>query len=113
MSMTTTEIYPTTVREILQDYALHHSEETESSSRIRPQDISDGREPLSWLYDRRRIPAYRSPSRNHSLSGRPAGRNPAESLMVVLVFLGVHINSVSHVETLRLLTGIMSTTRAC
>ena len=93
MSVSTTEVVPATVSDLLKAYDLHHSGvESSQSQRTAPRQPEN---PPSWPSNRRRMPAYREPSRDHRLADRPAGQDTVEGVMVTVMFIGVYVNSVS------------------
>ena len=98
MSVSTTEVVPGAVNDLLKAYDLHHSGAESSQSQrteAAPQASRPPENPASWPSDRRRMPAYREPSRDHRLVDRPAGQDTVESVMVTVMFVGVYVNSVS------------------
>jgi hypothetical protein len=112
MSTSTTtveEVGSEQLLDVLQAYRLHHSgtsEEQSSSlparrstpqtdSRIQPlRDEEPSLEDPNSLSSRRRVPAYRATSREHTLASRPAGLDAASEVMVPAMFLGVYVQMV-------------------
>jgi hypothetical protein len=98
MSVSTTEVIPAAVNDLLKAYDLHHSGDENSQSQ-RAESASQRphqpENPASWPSNRRRIPAYREPSQDHRFADRPAGRDNAESVFVTVMFIGTYVNSVS------------------
>ncbi|KAI1613365.1 hypothetical protein EDD36DRAFT_465492 [Exophiala viscosa] len=94
MARTETIVEPTTVRETLRVYDTHFTgdDDTAEDPTIQIQGHTEEHIALpdsSWPSDWRRMPPYRPSSRSHRLSERPAGLNPVESTMVVVMFTGV------------------------
>jgi len=98
MSVSATEVVPTTVTDLLKAYDLHHTGTESSQSRRTkpaPQASRQSENPPSWPSNRRRMPAYRELSRGHRLADRPAGQDTVEGVVVTVMFIGVYVNSVS------------------
>ncbi|KAI1626438.1 hypothetical protein EDD37DRAFT_608003 [Exophiala viscosa] len=100
MARTETIVEPTTVRETLRVYDTHFTgdDDTAEDPTIQIQGHTEEHIALpdsSWPSDWRRMPPYRPSSRSHRLSERPAGFNPVESTMVVVMFTGVWTYGVS------------------
>ena len=98
MSVSTTEVVPAAVSGLLKAYDLHHSGAASSQSQrteAAPQASRQPENPPSWPSNRRRMPAYREPSRDHRLADRPAGQDVVEGVIDTVMFIGVYVNSVS------------------
>jgi hypothetical protein len=98
MSVSTTHVVSAAATDLLSAYDLHHSgADSLQSQRAEPAYQSPRQQgsPLSWPSNRRRMPNYREPSRDHRLVDRPAGQDTVEGVMVTIMFIGVYMNSVS------------------
>ncbi|EXJ74259.1 uncharacterized protein A1O5_02555 [Cladophialophora psammophila CBS 110553] len=95
MSSTETIVEPTTVRETLRAYDIHHTGSDETleppteQTQNQPQEGPVSQPGSNWPSDWRRIPPYRPSSRSHRVSDRPAGLDRVEGTMVIVMFTGV------------------------
>jgi hypothetical protein len=109
-TMTVEEVGSGQLGDILQAYKLHHSGASEEqplpqqpasrspshNNRIQPpRDERSSNEDPNSISSRRRVPAYRETSRNHSLASRPGGVDSASEFMVPAMFFGVFVQMVS------------------
>jgi hypothetical protein len=101
MSRTQTAQEPLTVRETLRVYDVYETGREETSEVPSSHDQNELEQTQSaiqsnghWPSDWRRIPPYRESSRTHRVSDRAAGRDAAESAIVITMFHGVWIMGV-------------------
>jgi hypothetical protein len=100
MSVTTTDnARVTTVRHLLADYELHHSQPPEEEQRSAPEpnlldNPTSTNNPPDWQRDWRRVPPYR-PVQNQVDDQRDVYNNEIEHTFIRVMFGGVWMMAVS------------------
>ncbi|KAJ5912897.1 hypothetical protein N7504_001780 [Penicillium tannophilum] len=85
MSITTTQTRASVP--LLADYELHHS-----GSQVNEPPASSASQQISWPAHYRRIPPHRPINYDLDYDERPAGSNPAESVLIFVLMHGVWLN---------------------
>jgi hypothetical protein len=93
MQQTATQQEPIVLRDLLHVYAVHQTGTEVESVAIATETNNETRTLPShpdWPSDRRRIPPYRSTTRDYPLSDRPAGTGALDEVIVTAMFAGVY-----------------------
>ena len=102
MSVTTsTNTTTQSVRHVLADYDLHHSDDLQNPSELEPPNRNttpDVENPPSWDREHSGVPPYRPINRNLDMELRPGGTNVVEAIFIATMLNGVRLTAVSACE---------------
>lgn len=80
---------------LLADYDLHHSGQSNPTSKAKVGDEQDPVDAPYWNVPHRRVPAYRPVDTNRDQSQIRVYNHPIERMFITTMFTGVFINAVS------------------